>query len=97
MKKGYWVITARAIPDESTLKAYGPLALAAVQAFGGRFLTRLASRVEAHEAGLPLPAVVVEFDSFDNALAAHKSEAYQQALQAFGSAAERDFRILEGV
>jgi len=68
----------------------------AVQAFGGRFLTRFASQIQAHEAGLPQPAVVVEFDSYDAALAAHKSEAYQKAIQAFGSAAERDFRIVEG-
>jgi uncharacterized protein (DUF1330 family) len=39
----------------------------------------------------------VQFDSYDIALAAHKSEAYQNALQALGSGAERDFRIVEGV
>jgi len=27
----------------------------------------------------------------------HKSEAYQKALQALGSGAERDYRIVEGV
>ena len=36
------------------------------------------------------------FDNYDVALAAHKSEAYQKALQALGSGAERDFRIVEG-
>jgi uncharacterized protein (DUF1330 family) len=41
-------------------------------------------------------AVVVEFDSYDTAVAAHKSEAYQGALRALGSGAERDFRIVEG-
>ena len=96
MKKGYWVVEYRSIPDESTVKAYGALALPAVQAFGGRFLTRFASQVQAHEAGLPDPTVVVEFDSYDAALAAHNSEAYQKALHAFGSGAERDFRIVEG-
>jgi uncharacterized protein (DUF1330 family) len=39
---------------------------------------------------------VVEFDSLEKALATHKSEAYQQALRALGSAVERDFRIAEG-
>ena len=29
------------------------------------------------------------------AIAAHESEAYQRALQALGSGADRDFRILE--
>jgi uncharacterized protein (DUF1330 family) len=96
MKKGYWVIVARSISDESAFKAYAPLAALAVQSFGGRFLTRAASMVEAHEAGLPLRAVVVEFDSYDTARAAHESEAYKKALQALGSGSERDFRIVEG-
>jgi uncharacterized protein (DUF1330 family) len=39
---------------------------------------------------------VVEFDSYDIALTAHQSEAYKKALQALGSGAERDFRIVEG-
>ena len=96
MKKGYWVIAARSISDESAFKAYAPLAASAVQAFGGHFLTRAASQVQAHEAGLPLRTVVVEFESYDTAVAAHESEAYKKALQALGSGVERDFRIVEG-
>lgn len=97
MKKGYWIVAYRAISDETALKDYGALAVPAVQSFGGRFLVRSASQVRAHEAGLPLRTVVVEFDSYDIALAAHESDAYQKALQALGSGAERDFRIVEGV
>ena len=96
MKKGYWVVAYRSISDESALKAYGALARPAVLSFGGRFLTGSTSQVQAHEAGLPQRTIVVEFDSYDAALAAHQSAAYQKALQAFGSAAERDFRIVEG-
>ena len=96
MKKGYWVIAYRSISDETALKAYGALAAPVVESFGGRFLTRSMSQVQAHEAGLPLRMVVVEFDSYDTALAVRKSEAYQKALQALGSGAERDFRIVEG-
>jgi uncharacterized protein (DUF1330 family) len=51
MKKGYWVVSYRSISDESAVKAYGALAVPAVQSFGGRFLTRSTSRVRAHEAG----------------------------------------------
>jgi len=97
MKKGYWVVSYRAISDESALKAYGALAAPAVQAFGGRFLTGSTSRVQAHEAGLPMRVIVAEFDSYDAAVAAYESEAYKKALQVFGSAAERDFRIVEGM
>ena len=96
MKKGYWVVAYRSISDESAVTAYGALAVPAVQSFGGRFLTRSTSRVQAHEAGSQQRTVVVEFDSYDVALAAHESQAYQKALQVLGSGAERDYRIVEG-
>jgi uncharacterized protein (DUF1330 family) len=53
--------------------------------------------VQAHEAGLQQPTVLVEFDSYDIARSAHESEAYRKALQALGSGAERDVRIVEGL
>ena len=96
MKKGYWVVAYRAISDESAVKAYAPLAVPAIQSFGGRFLSSSKSQIQAHEAGLPQRTVVVEFDSYDTALAAHESGAYHTALRALGAGAERDFRIVEG-
>jgi uncharacterized protein (DUF1330 family) len=96
MKKGYWVNAYRSISDESALKAYGALAVPAIQSFGGRFLTNGASQVQAHEAGVQQRTIIVEFDSYDIALAARQSEGYQKALQALGSGAERDSRIVEG-
>ena len=96
MRKGYWVVAYRAISNESAVKAYSALAVPAVQSFGGRFLTSSKSQIQAYEAGLPQRTVVVEFDSYDTALAARESEAYQKALRALGSDAERDFRIVEG-
>ena len=96
MKKGYWVVAYRSISDESALKAYGTLALPAVELFGGRFLTRSTSQIQPHEAGLHKRTIVVEFDIYDIALAARESEPYQKALEALGSGAERDFRIVEG-
>jgi uncharacterized protein (DUF1330 family) len=96
MKKGYWIVAYKSISDESANKAYGALALPAVESFGGRFLTRSFSAVQPHEAGLQQRTVVVEFESYETALAAYGSEAYKKALQALGSGAERDFRIVEG-
>jgi uncharacterized protein (DUF1330 family) len=82
MKKGYWIVAYRSTSDESAVKAYGALAGPAIESLGGRLVTRSASQVQAHEAGLQQRTVVVEFDCFDTAVAAHKSEAYQKALQA---------------
>ena len=96
MKKGYWVVSYRSIEDESAVRAYGALAVPALESFGGRFLTRSTSQIQPHEAGLQLRTILVEFDSYEIALAAHESEAYRKALQALGSGAERDFRIVEG-
>jgi uncharacterized protein (DUF1330 family) len=96
MKKGYWVVVYRSVSDESAVKAYGALALLAVESFGGRFLTRSTSQIQVHEAGLQLRTILVEFDSYEIALAAHESEAYRKALRVLGSGAERDFRIAEG-
>ena len=97
MKNGYWVVAYRAISDESAVKAYAELAVPAIQSFGGRFLTNSKSQIQAHEAGLQQRTILVEFDSYDIALAARESEAYQKALRALGSGAERDCRIVEGV
>ena len=97
MKKGYWVVAYRSISDESAVKAYGALAGPALQSFGGRLLTRSISQVQTREAGLRQRVVLVEFDSYEIALAAYESEVYRKALDALGSGAERDFRIVEGV
>lgn len=96
MKKGYWIVAYRSISDESAVKAYSAIAGPAIESLGGRLLTKSASQVQAHEAGLQQRTVVVEFDSFDSAVAVYESEAYQRALRALGSGAERDFRIVEG-
>jgi uncharacterized protein (DUF1330 family) len=90
------VVAYRSISDESAVKAYAELAGPAIQSFGGRVLTKSTSKVQAYEAGLQQRTIVVEFDSYDIALAARESEAYQKAIHALGSGAQRDFRIVEG-
>jgi uncharacterized protein (DUF1330 family) len=96
MAKGYWVSVYPAITDPESLTAYDTLARPAVQAQGGRLLSR-GSRVVAHEAGITQRVVLIEFDSFEQAVAAYESEAYQKALVALPDGVERDFRIIEGI
>ena len=100
MAKSYWVSVYPAISGPQRLAAYDKLARPAVQAGGGRVLSLLPSRggrIVAHEAGITQRAVLIEFDSFEQAVAAYESEAYQKALVALPDGFERDFRIIEGV
>ncbi len=97
MKKGYWVVAYRSVSDESALQAYSKLALPAIQAGGGKPLVRTADAIEPHESGLKQRTVVVEFESFESAVATYNSAAYKVALEALGTGADRDFRIVEGV
>jgi uncharacterized protein (DUF1330 family) len=95
MAKAYWISVYRSIRDPQALAAYASLAGPALRAAGARFLARgLPARV--YEAGLEQRTVLIEFDSVEQAIAAHDSPAYQRALQALGSAVERDLRIIEG-
>ncbi|MFI8392188.1 DUF1330 domain-containing protein [Streptomyces sp. NPDC085540] len=96
MPKGYWVSVYPVISDPEKLTAYNKLAGPAVQAGGGRLLSR-DGRVVAHEAGITQRVVLIEFDSFEQAVAAYESEAYQKALVALPDGFGRDFRIVEGI
>ncbi|WP_067474485.1 DUF1330 domain-containing protein [Actinomadura hibisca] len=95
MAKGYWVSAYRTIADPEKLAAYNKLAGPAVRAAGGRLLAR-DGRVVAHDAGIAERTVLIEFDSFEQAVAAHESAAYQEALAVLADGVERDFRIIEG-
>ncbi|TQS44009.1 DUF1330 domain-containing protein [Cryptosporangium phraense] len=96
MAKGYWVSVYRTISDPDKLAAYNALAGPAVRAAGGRTLVR-GGRVEARDAGIAERTVLVEFDSFEHAVAAYESAAYREALAALADGVERDFRIVEGI
>lgn len=96
MKIGYWIVAYHSVPDEAALGEYGSLALPAIQAHGGQLLVRTADAIEPRESGLKQRTVVIEFESFAKAVETYESELYKKALQALGSAADRDFRIVEG-
>ena len=96
MAKGYWVSCYREIKDPDALAAYAKLAGPAVQAGGGKFLAR-GGKVEAFEAGVKERTVVVEFASFEQALATHDGPDYQAAVRKLEGAVERDFRVIEGI
>lgn len=96
MPAGYWINTFTAIHDESRLVRYVELAGPAIRAAGGRFLAR-GEPAHVFEGATRLRTTLIRFDSAEQAAAAYRSPAYQQALEALGDGAEREIRIVEGV
>jgi uncharacterized protein (DUF1330 family) len=96
MAKGYWIATYFSVSNPEALAEYAKLAGPAIAAAGGRFLAR-GTAAKAYEKGLKQRVVLIEFDSVDQAAAAHDGAGYQAALKVLGSAVERDLRIVEGL
>jgi uncharacterized protein (DUF1330 family) len=96
MAKAYWVSVYKAIRDADKLAAYAKLAGPALTAAGARFLAR-GEPVKVYEQGIKQRTVLIEFESVEQAIAAHDSPGYQAALAALGDGAEREIRIMEGV
>ena len=96
MAKAYWVATYRSISNPDAMQAYSTLAGPAIQAAGGRFLAR-GPAAQAYKSGMMQRVVLIEFDSLQQAIAAHDSEGYQAALKALNNGADRDIRFVEGV
>ena len=97
MAKAYWITTYRSIKNPEALAAYAKLGAPAIQAAGGKFLAR-GLPAKTYEAGLNQRTVVIEFPSLAQAIAAHETPGYQEALIALGQGnVERDMRVVEGV
>lgn len=96
MAKAYWVNVYRSIKDPAKLAEYAKLAGPAIQAGGGRFIGR-GMPAAVYEAGISERTVLIEFDSVEQAMAAHDSAGYQEALKQLGDGAVRDIRIIEGL
>ena len=94
-KNGYWVVCYKSVSNPATVSEYGKLAAAALQALGGRVIAG-GKPAKTHEAGVDQSVVIVEFENLEKAIAAYESAQYKSALKVLGSAALRDFRIVEG-
>ena len=96
MAKAYWIACYRSISNPDALAAYAKLAGPSITAGGGRFLAR-GGTAKTYEAGINQRTVLIEFDSVAQAIAAHDSPAYAEALRALGNAVDRDIRIVQGL
>ncbi|VVP83804.1 hypothetical protein PS914_02470 [Pseudomonas fluorescens] len=94
--KAYWIAHVD-VTDPDQYSQYTQRAPEAFALYGGRVLAR-GGRCEALEGG---PAaqrnVVIEFDSYEQALACYRSEAYQEAKRHREGVARAQIVIVEGV
>jgi uncharacterized protein (DUF1330 family) len=95
MAKAYWIAFYREISDPNKLAAYAEIAAPAIEKGGGRFLAR-GIPAQVYDDGKMERAVLIEFDSVEQAVAVHASPAYQAALAALKGGVVRDLRIVPG-
>ncbi|MDJ1158910.1 DUF1330 domain-containing protein [Chelatococcus sp. SYSU_G07232] len=94
MPKGY-VIARITVTDPEQYAVYARLATEAIRKYGGRPLVR-GGRCE-HVEGDGRPRnVVIEFESFDRALAYYHSPEYQAAKKERETAGVGEFVVVEG-
>jgi uncharacterized protein (DUF1330 family) len=96
MPKAYWIAAYRSVRDPDALAAYAKLGGPALLKAGGRVLAR-GNPAQVYDGGHNQRTVLIEFDSVAQAVAAHDSPGYQEALRILGNAVDRDLRIVEAV
>ena len=92
--KGYWIGHVD-IADPQAYKGYMVADMAAFGKFGGRFLVRGGSR-DVPEGKVRGRTVVLEFPSYDAALACYRSPDYQAAKRLRDASSTADLVIAEG-
>jgi len=93
-RRGYWIAHVDVIEPEG-YKNYSNAIDAPCGEFGGRFLVRGGLR-EVPEGKVRSRTVVLEFPSYDAALACYRSEKYQAAKKLRAGKAEVDLVVVEG-
>jgi uncharacterized protein (DUF1330 family) len=79
VSKGYWVVSIT-VTDEAPYKSYVAANAAIFERWGGRFVVR-GGKYETVQGTAGTRQVVLEFASYETALACYRSAEYQQALQ----------------
>ena len=89
MAKGYFLSVHRSEADPIKKAAYNLLARDALEKAG--------EKLTVHENGVNQSTVLIEFNTYDEAINAYHSGVYQEALLALDNGADRDIRIFEGI
>lgn len=94
MSNGYWIVRVD-VSDQDQYKLYAEQAAQALRKYGGRFLAR-AGKYTLVEGETKSRNTVVQFPSYQAALACWNSSEYQAAAAIRRSAAVMDLVIVEG-
>ncbi|KQX34075.1 hypothetical protein ASD04_17695 [Devosia sp. Root436] len=94
MAKGYWIAQVD-VEDMDRYNEYSAVIDATLAPFGGRFLVR-GGRREAVEGATRQRAIIIEFNSYEQALACYRSPAYQAIIPLRSGAAIADIVVVEG-
>lgn len=94
MAKGYWIGRVD-VKDAEAYKAYVAANAEAFAKYGARFLVR-GGAFETVEGGARSRNVVIEFDSYEQALACYHSAEYQKAKDIRETASVSDLIVIEG-
>ena len=92
MPKGYFLSAHRSEGDPVKKTGYAKLAIPAIERAGGRILGR-GGKVQARENGRKSYVALIEFESYEAAIAAYESAGYQEAIRVLDGGADRDMVI----
>jgi uncharacterized protein (DUF1330 family) len=93
-KKGYWIAHVD-VKDADAYKDYAAANAAAFRKYNARFIVR-GGPFEAKEGGARARHVVIEFPSYEDALACYHSPEYQHAMTFRQGKADADIMVIEG-
>lgn len=94
MAKGYWVADVD-VTDPDRYRVYREFVGPYIASRGGKFLTRT-GKVAVKEGAGRARTVIVEFPSFEDAVAAYDDPAYSEGRKLREGAGEVDLVVVEG-
>ncbi|HKD46613.1 MAG TPA: DUF1330 domain-containing protein [Rhizomicrobium sp.] len=94
MGKGYWIARID-VKDPETYKSYVTTATPAYQKYGAKFLVR-GGKCEAVEGPGRARNVIIEFESYETAMACFRSPEYQAAADFRRKASVGEILVVEG-
>lgn len=94
MAKGYWIVNVE-VQDAGNYPSYVAATRPAMEKYGARFLVRGGDQ-EVREGSAHTRHVVIEFDSYEQAVACYESEEYAPAMVLRKQYATTDLVIIKG-